>query len=462
MTLVSAAVFVYYPVSINANWVNPPVVFSSQGLSPQVDVTLYDDNTRAEVNVNARDQDRDLIRVERTAFIYDDFSSNPFEGRWVRNVPGVWTWVQEGNNRFISANVNGESESWGGEYVAYYAGAQAPSSGVFYVLVRERHIIRDWYQYVNLIMAADTGGNSFYALGYRGFEPGFLDLIGLWRYQNSWSTLAWEWLRLDNNAWFIFLGKRDVGSGGLSLTVYNSQGGSLGGLSAQDTNILARYLGVGVRDVDLFLPLNSLTADFDDFVACYANPSFVNVTGLGQGWRVELYDGNTLIDQEYADSQGFVSLNVLTRPIIKNGRIDIYDGNSNHIFRKNFSEDIVGGDVYMFVSILSGLRVLRFDIQDTKPYSFSLKLDDWDITGFVRSMDVWVESVSGTPSSSHIRIRSNYVEEDETNSITISNQGFIYLDAIVSYSSSVVLELTFKYSLQGVEVYYPVTVTVHG
>ncbi|MEM2612355.1 MAG: hypothetical protein QXJ45_07015, partial [Thermoproteota archaeon] len=367
-------------------------------------------------------------------------------------------------NRFIRARVNGESNSWGGEYVAYYAGVQAPTSGVVYVLVRERHDITDWYQYVNLIMSADTSGNSFYTLGYRGSELGFFDppdLVGLWRYQGSWYTLNTVEFHLNDNTWFIFLGKRDVGSGGLSLTVYNSQGNSLATLSAQDGNILARVLGVGVRDFEVLSNNLYLTADFDDFVACAnANPSFVNITGLRENWRVELYDGNDFIDSGYANSDGFVSLNVLTRPIITQGRVDIYDGNTL-ILRKNFNEDIVGGDVYMFASVLSNLRILRFDIQDTKPYSFSLRLnDDPDITGFVYSMDIWIQS--GAQSSSPIRIRSNNVEEYETSSILLNNQGFIYLNAMVSYSSTIVLDLTFKYSLQGVEVYYPVTVTVHG
>jgi hypothetical protein len=87
---------------------------------------------------------------------------------------------------------------------------------------------------------------------------------------------------------------------------------------------------------------------FDNFIASTSDPRIVTVTGLQQGWIVELYDqtGN-LIARATADTSGKATLGVLASPITTNGKIVIKDASGNAIIQKTFTQ-IVGGDTYSY------------------------------------------------------------------------------------------------------------------
>jgi len=76
---------------------------------------------------------------------------------------------------------------------------------------------------------------------------------------------------------------------------------------------------------------------------------YVQVSGLEQGWRVELYSGSTLISSAVADASGVAQVTVVTDLIVVNARIVVKDSTGNVVIERAFTE-IVGGDEYTYGS----------------------------------------------------------------------------------------------------------------
>ena len=105
------------------------------------------------------------------------------------------------------------------------------------------------------------------------------------------------------------------------------------------------YPGLTVNNDDKKQMLSRL---FDNFIASTSDPRIVTVTGLKQGWIVELYDeAGNLIARATADTSGKATLGVLASPITANGKIVINDASGNTIIQKTFTQ-IVGGDTYTY------------------------------------------------------------------------------------------------------------------
>jgi len=105
------------------------------------------------------------------------------------------------------------------------------------------------------------------------------------------------------------------------------------------------YPGLTVNDDDRKQMFSRL---FDNFIASTSDPRIVTVTGLKQGWIVELYDeAGNLIARATADTSGKATLGVLASPITANGKIVINDASGNTIIQKTFTQ-IVGGDTYTY------------------------------------------------------------------------------------------------------------------
>jgi hypothetical protein len=467
VTLVSAAVFGYYPVSITANWVIPPVRFQAV---PGVTTVLSDDDTAAVVDVTLTG--RDLVHVGRSAFIYDDFVTNPFPERLTTNT-NVWKWQQ--GWRHIRATVDGRAGSWGGEHVAYYAANATPQgTRVVYMLCKEWHDTAQEGQFIDMLMIESS--DAFYTMGYNREFLTYPQGIHIGKY-SPWTWLSYSALTLSDNQWFIFLGRRVVsgsGSGTMSFTVYDEMGVRQGNpIGATDASFSASYFGVGIQDVS---PRFDLTVRFDEFLACAdAYPWYINVTQLQPGWRAYLESENARdITSATADSNGVASLNVLFAPsgqiphdsawIVRDGYLRVEDNTGVVIIRKRFSL-ILGGDTYALVSVTpTALPILGLRNFDSKPYDVSLRIESLDVRGYVNSMDLWISSGSGT--STPIRISNNGIVTYETSTLTLgaNSLGYVYLNTVVRPLSAVTLVLTFRYSLTGVEVKYlnSITIRVYG
>ncbi|MEM2981066.1 MAG: hypothetical protein QW385_06885 [Thermoproteota archaeon] len=281
---------------------------------------------------------QDLVLDKRNAFFWDDFSTDPFaEGRLTAT--NAWSWNPAG---YIQVSADGSSGSLGGAHIAYYPSMIKPGTSTVYVLVKERHSTTASNQHVGLAMFNLNNAQLYTLEFYRDSNR----RLGIWRYMGSWSWITRTTLSLADNTWFIFLGSRNINTGVMTLTVYNSGGTQQGTQSATDTSIGANHVGLFIRDETL--GGGSLSASFDNFVVCAdADPSIITVTGLAQGWTVRVEDdvGNGLTQWFTAGTNGAASLNVRTNPIFRNAYLHIRDRNGATVIRKQFPE-IIGGDVY--------------------------------------------------------------------------------------------------------------------
>jgi len=133
-------------------------------------------------------------------------------------------------------------------------------------------------------------------------------------------------------------------SGGSSFTIqlYTAVGNFSYTASLSSSGL---YPGLTVNNDDKKQTLSRL---FDNFIASTSDPRIVTVTGLQQGWIVELYDqAGNLIARATADASGKATLSVLASPITTNGKIVIKEASGNTIIQKTFTQ-IVGGDTYTY------------------------------------------------------------------------------------------------------------------
>lgn len=469
---VIASTFVYYPMNITNIWVNPPVMFQDPSV-PGVKVNLYDDDTKAIVDLSTT---KDLILKIRHAFIYDDFSTNPFEGAnprlavlggnygpngQVDYVPGVG--LLSGEVRFLRPS----DGSYNLEHVVvYFSGSRVPNDArKIYILVKSELVSQPRGLWKGIFFFNSIDDKLYYTYELWdtiAYSPGMrIALI----HPNSNLTLI-SGGQNDKGELYIQWGIRDRLNGYMEHRIYKTDGTPLASISITDTGLANTPIYLGFGGV-LMGDGQRERFDFDDFVACVdADPRYVNVTGLQQGWiaRVEYKQGNQYIGLTpwaSAGYNGLVNLNIMAWPIVRDGYLHICYPNGSTILRKYLSV-IVGGDVYSLVSFYIDLRTLDFKNFDSKPYNVSLRLESLSVSGLVNSLDIVIYSVSST--STPINILNNVIVADETSTTTLAagGTGSIYSSAMLSSSTAVVMDLTFKYYLLGVEVYYPIKVAFHG
>ncbi len=323
----------------------------ARAVNPFVNVSLWHNSTDrnalpfATVETTSGTVAGELELVKRNAFIYDDFSTDPFtSGRLTTNTE-AWSWNRA--ESYIQVSADGPSGSWGGAHVAYYSNSTPSTTGTVYVLSKE------WY---DTTQSSGQSGRQGAGLAMINSETSFYTLefyrdpnrrLGAWYFSGT----RWDYSNrisssLSPPTWFISLGSRSVNTGVMRLTVYNTGGSPVGSTLTANTNPAVWASLVGLSIYDERNGHGSLAARFDDFVASIdADPRFVNVTGLTPGWTVRLKDGNNAtVASATATSRGVASLNVITRPIVKNARIEIYSG-ATLILSKSF-DVVVGGDVY--------------------------------------------------------------------------------------------------------------------
>jgi hypothetical protein len=458
VTLVSAAVFVYYPVGLTASWVYPPVRFQDPG-TPGVSVTLSNDNTTAVVDATTS---RDLVLDDRNAYIWDDFNTNPFSAPARLTVVGSCSpgasW--DSANQLVRFDAsNAASGGWHGDHmVAYYATQTPGGTSRVYLLMRTRVTSARRGIWKGFFLFQGSPSNRYYYtyefwdsgqdIGMKivRFAPGF-----------SYTELITNYVS-DGGGWYGQWGVRYISSGYMQYRTY----GAPSTLTYTDATYSNTPSQVGFGGA-----LNRREViEFDDFIASAdADPLFINVTNLDPGWTVYLENSvGTVLAYATAGSNGIasLSLNMATGWIFRNGRLRIMQGSTTIVPSKSF-DVIVGGDVYKCISILTDRNLLAYRNFDVKPYSVYLKLDSYSISGTVYSLNLWVGSGTGT---TPIRIVGNVVVTDTSSTISLGSgvTNYIHGNATLTRSSTVVLTLSFHYYIPSseVEVEYPVTVTIHG
>jgi len=456
VTLVSATVFVYYPISITVNWVYPPVRFQDPS-TPGVSVMLSNDNTTAVVSATTS---IDLVLDHRNAYIYDDFNTNPFSAPARLTVlgsssPGAsWDSV---NKLVIFSATRSASGGWNLDHmVAYYANQTPSGTHKVYLLMKTR-VTSSVGLWKGFFLFQGSPSNKYYYT-YEFWDSAYTPTMHVARIAPGSATVLASNNIGDSGGWYIQWGVRDISSGYMEYRTY----GAPASISTTDQTYSSTPSQVGFGGA----LRRGEVIQFDDFIASAdADPLFINVTNLNPGWNVYLEDssGNVLTSAT-ADSSGKASLrlNINTGWIIRNGRLRIMQGSTTIMPSKSF-DVIVGGDVYKCISVLTDKNLLAYHNFDTKAYNVYLKLENYSIKGNVYSLNLWVSSGTGT---TPIQIVNNNVIQDTTSSISLSSSAtnYIHGNATLSPSSTVTLNLSFHYYIpsSGVEVTYPVKVTIHG
>ncbi|MEM2941325.1 MAG: hypothetical protein QW304_07255 [Thermoproteota archaeon] len=451
----TAAVFVYYPITMTGSWVDPPVRFQDPSTSG-VSVTLSNDNTTAVVDATTS---RDLVLDDRNAFIYDDFNTNPFTTGRVTVLGGTYNdqvRYVTGANPYVRFRRPSDGSYNLDHVLVYYQNNPTPvGARRIFLLAKSTRTSSANGLWKGFFLFNSVSSELYYTYEFWDSSPGMTIVIVR---PDAAGRLVTGGIT-DGGVQYIQWGVRDKVSGYMEHRIYS--GTSLLSTISTTNNEFANtpsYVGFGGA-----LEANE-RFNFDDFVACAdADPRFVNVTGLDLGWAVYLEDsGGAVLASATAGPDGVASLNVITTPIVRNGYLRVMQG-STTIVPSKFFDVIVGGDVYRCISVLTDRNLLAYRNFDTKSYNVYLKLDSYSITGYVYSLNLWVSSGTGT---TPIQFVNNINVTDTTSTISLGSgaTNYIHGNATLTRSSTVVLTLSFHYYIPSseVEVEYPVTVTIHG
>ncbi|MGC8831954.1 MAG: hypothetical protein ACP5PQ_05185, partial [Thermoproteota archaeon] len=259
MTLVSAAVFVYYPVGINANWILPPVRFLDPG-TLGVSVALSNDNTTAVVDAATS---RDLVLDDRNAYIWDDFYTNPFSPPARLTVvgscrPGA-SWV----NQLVKFNATGAgSGGWHGDHMVAYYATQTPSgTSRVYLLMRTRVTSTPrrgiWKGF--FLFQGSPSNYRYYT--YEFWDSSESDGTKIVRFAPGfvYTVLASNTER-DYGGWYLQWGVRYISSGYMQYRVYGATLSTLTVTDATYSNTPSQVGFGGALDWREVI-------EFDDFIA---------------------------------------------------------------------------------------------------------------------------------------------------------------------------------------------------
>ena len=161
---------------------------------------------------------------------------------------------------------------------------------------------------------------------------------------SSWHVVASAAYKPALNVWYaIYLEWSWSGSSNVfSAVLYDASGNQLASIPATS------YAGPRPVYIGLVVDGKNKAGLFDNFVVATGDPRYVVVSGLQQGWRVELYDASgNLVASATADSSGTAWLSVAAKPIVANAKITVRDAQGAVVIERTFSQ-VVGGDEYAY------------------------------------------------------------------------------------------------------------------
>lgn len=383
----------------------------------------------------------DITLVNRHANWYDSFDSNTFSRNKMTIRSGDWVWISSG---YIRQKYTGYcSNGVGGTCVATANGISVSIGKTYRVLVKVHVRISNDKSWIGIYIPYNPSAKRTYELAlerYDRINPRRFLYIGeydqKWRYRNSypyyWSTSYWYTLYAEVK---IFSSKVSI-----FLKAYSPSGDS-SYVKWTDTYrvITSGYIGIGT---------GYASADFDDLIIVEIpstspnkdpDPCFVKVTNLFSGWKVEIRDSSgALVGSATADPEGVARVSVIKKPIIKNGRIIIYDG-SIKVFEKQFDE-IVGGDEYKVTGYkLVKLKVttvaeksslasykLLVKVSSTQNIGVKVYAYDWSASNYVLVYS------GNTPINEELELQKNFVN---------SNNGTVKLKLVQATEGKVKIQI---------------------
>ncbi len=145
--------------------------------------------------------------------------------------------------------------------------------------------------------------------------------------------------------------------------------------------------------------LDNLTYTINYVVFSWANPRFVNITGLTPGYSVVLLNSTGgVVASAAVDAAGEAALNVTMEPVVRDATIEVYDSAGNLVLSYKPSEPVVGGNVYRaaygvavdsYVSVnTTGLLKptlinVSYSFQASAPVNATIYIYDWVAGSFV-------------------------------------------------------------------------------
>ncbi len=317
-------------------------------------------------------------------------------GAWSTN-GGTWTWAQGiGYDNTAGIEQTSTSTSGGlggsGEYVAYPASVTAPSSRPYYVAAHIYAISG----YDDIVLFQDD--NNLYELSIH-ISAGTIEI---WIWNGGWNILASASPGLSANQWYTSIAYYDPNTGKLQLTVVDQDLNTYT-VSTTDTSFIPDGIGVGTWGGQ---------ARFDDFIASYANPRYLNISVLldgspVSGWRVEVYNGSGyLVASGTTDSNGLAVLDVIRQPVIDNAYIKIYNS-SGGLVAGFWASDylgtgwLYGGNLYevdlatgykavvkSYAVIPRGVDVLSitalYDVSCNESGTYKLMIYNWTSSSWIK------------------------------------------------------------------------------
>ncbi|QOJ78614.1 hypothetical protein IG193_07605 [Infirmifilum lucidum] len=427
-------------------WLGDP---STTGVS----VSLYDSNTRA---LSTATLTANLTRLQRGAIYYDTFDTNPFTAGRMSQLSCTWRYSSTG--RYIYISTSSRPTTYGGECVAVanidLSRYVSEGRRIYIAVVAWRPgyplQIRAFYDTV----FTDPLTQRIYTVGYWNYpQPG----------QTGDITDATAYY-FDGTNW-VQRASVQVAPPGLGFEYdYYHEIASVADFSAKTleqwnrTRIYATpmgYLfspsraGVGFYLIDTG---TTVQANFDNLVISVDNPAWeVKVVGLKPGWTARIRDstGQTVVSG-VAGSDGSVVLQLwptitsyVNAFIVKSGYIDIIDEYGNIVISKQFTDDVVGGDVYRFSWGFAG-RVLNVLSNLSASFTSKLVLAGTNCTVSGSAVSLYLYNSSGS-ASTPIQVSGPSVTSWATSTVSMSPPaswsgswlaGYWYLSASLPGSAS--------------------------
>jgi hypothetical protein len=414
----------------------PPVVYYADPGTPGVNVTLYNQGTRAIVNASVPPPTIQLVR--RNAIFYDTFDTNPIAGGRLQAITCTWTWNSTlraiqisaasrgpdgyGYECILVANLDISSYVASGRtlYIAFLAWRSS-----FTLQAPVTVIIRTDSVYIN------TDNGRFYTIGFQSTlltgrtGDSLSSNISYWS-GSSWSSIASQYIGISYTLEYNYMSYVASSINFTSWFAYHWNQTILANATIPSgLRITPNRVGIGYWVSTTFV---TGTVYFDNFIVTVdAPPWFVNITGLFPGWYAVLKNSTGgLVANATAGMDGVAVLNVAPRLvdlvvnpdyrdgfIFPNGVIEVYD-DKGRLVASTGSTLILGGDIYSLS--LPSLRVLRVDSMLTNQ-PFQAKLTLTSLSGCSDTyLELYIVNTTNTYSTPII-IRWGIIVSQETSVI---------------------------------------------
>jgi hypothetical protein len=279
----------------------------------------------------------DLYLKARSALTFTGFETLP--SGW-SSIGGSWSIVSGGieGNALQGSDNNGGP---GGTSVYYWSGNVAAYTSLQAVVQVRITSVDSVYRGIVLLQGTSST-SQLYEVSVRPRRVGANDRITTYirRWVGRWTTLTSRTVSYASGWYTLYVSwSRSGTTNTISATLYDSSGNPVTTVSTSDSQVSVNYFGL---DVD------GGTSLFDNFVLATGDPRYVVVSGLQQGWTVELRDASgALVASATADSSGTARLSVAARPTVANAKITVKDAQGAVVIERTFSQ-VVGGDEYAY------------------------------------------------------------------------------------------------------------------